>query len=45
MNNEWLLYDMNLYRDSFLFNDSINKLLGNYQPDMFQALRYEGKAV
>lgn len=27
------------------FNDSINKLLGNYQPDMFQALKYEGKAV
>jgi site-specific DNA-methyltransferase (adenine-specific) len=31
--------------DRNFFNDSINKLLGNYQPDMFQALKYEGKAV
>lgn len=31
--------------DRNFFNDSINKLLVNYQPDMFQALKYEGKAV
>ena len=31
--------------DRNFFNDSINKLLGNYQPDMFQALKYESKAV
>jgi site-specific DNA-methyltransferase (adenine-specific) len=31
--------------DRNFFNDSINKLLGNYQPDMFQALKYETKAV
>ena len=27
--------------DRNFFNDSINKLLGNYQPDMFQALKYD----
>jgi site-specific DNA-methyltransferase (adenine-specific) len=31
--------------DRNFFNDSINKLLVNYQPDMFQALKYEGKSV
>ena len=47
-----LLAAQTLYRKSYgfevdrnFFNDSINKLLGNYQPDMFQALKYEGKAV
>lgn len=47
MNNEWHMYDMNLYRDSFQNYKvyQIPKAQLIYQPDMFQTLKYEGKAV